>query len=190
MALLADDLNINDFYTKILLKVQFGNPFRKTVDNKSNPLLLTLSIIKSVNLTWKEIGKKPVGISRTEFQYFVLPMVDNNYKTIAERIISCRKKFGFQPTENVLQSFVYQRLSAKREIKNLKGTTRDYADNVIRHFRFTGLISFRGGVRFIDISDGFIEVVEGILKKFKLKWQEFSNEEDYVNFLLSDIEIE
>jgi hypothetical protein len=36
-----------------------------------------------VNLTWKEMGEKPVGISRIEFQYFVLPMVDNDYNHIA-----------------------------------------------------------------------------------------------------------
>src|SRR4051812_5584095 len=117
-------------------------------------------------------------------------MVDNDYVSITKKIITCRKKFGFRPNDNVLQNFAYQRLSVEKEIKNLKETIKDYADNVIRHFRLTGLVSFRGNARFIDISEGFVEIVEEILNKFKLEWHKFANEEDYINFLLSDIEIE
>src|SRR4051812_5512689 len=96
-------------------------------------------------------------------------MVDNDCVAITEKIISYRKKFGFRPNDSVLQNFAYRRLSVKKEIKNIKKTARDYADNVIRHFRLTGLISFRGSARFIDISEEFIEVVEKILNKFKLE---------------------
>jgi len=124
-----------------------------------------------VNLTWKEIGKKPVGISRTEFQYFVLPMVDNNYKFIAEEIIASRKKFGFSFNENYLVDFTLRQLNNNKRSKNIKETSEAYTDNVIRHFCLTNLILIysRENEQFVDISEGSAQVVKEIFSKFKLE---------------------
>jgi hypothetical protein len=120
------------------------------------------------------LGGKEVGIFRDEFRYFVLPMINNDYDFIVREIIVFRKKFGScsykgEEYEKYLIDFAFQKLETKKEIKNIRKTSKDYADNVIRHFRLTGLVSFRGNTRFIDISEGFSEVVEKILEKFKMK---------------------
>ncbi|WNE40640.1 MAG: hypothetical protein mread185_000097 [Mycoplasmataceae bacterium] len=187
---LKEEIKINDFWTKLLLKFQFGNPFRKSM-SKTNPFLLTLFVIESVNKKWKSLGKKAVGISRTEFGYFVLSASNNNYKIIVETIIENRKKNGISNdfNKNYFIQFISRKTgSSEDKIKN--DTIKDYTDNVIRHFRLTGLITFRGGARFIDLTKRFIEEIRNIMKVTELRWKEFSVEEYIEHLLKDDLELE
>ncbi|MCE8162667.1 MAG: AlwI family type II restriction endonuclease [Candidatus Moeniiplasma glomeromycotorum] len=182
---LNNDAEINDFWTKLLLKVNFSNPFRKS-ENKSNPFLLTLLVINSVNKEWKKVKRKATGISKAEFGYYVLSAKNNDYSSITEQIISHRKKFGI--SNNFKQKSFIQHLSQLAKVKEDEiktETVKDYVDNVIRHFRLTGLISYRGGARFIDLSKIFDEEIKQIIEKNEPKWKEFSLGE-YVGHLLED----
>ena len=58
----------------------------------------------------------------------------------------------------------------------------DYPDEFIRKMRLTGLISFRGAGRFIDINKNEIEKVEYVLEKYST-YPTFEDEKAYFDYM-------
>ncbi len=161
-----------------LTKYQRNNPFVR-VANENVPLILLLEVIKKLNSD-KEFNN--IGISKLE-----LPLVifwkDNNTDKLYKLIKAIRKKYGFNPSWEVIVDICVNKIMAGKFKKfKPKSIMIDYPDEFIRKMRLTGLISLRGGGRFIDINNNEAEKVKYILKEYS-KYPKFETEKKYFDYM-------
>lgn len=91
--LLADEIEIDDFWFRSLINWQYPNPlahdFLLSDGYNTKPFLTTLLLIRRVNQLCEERGLSAKGISKKEFGIFALSLI--NYKDInstAEKLLS------------------------------------------------------------------------------------------------------
>lgn len=136
------------------------NPFKKVL-NQNVPLILLLETIQLLNQD-KEFNN--TGISKKELP-ILLCWKDNNAKALYLEIKKLRKKYAYTPSNEVILDICYSYLDeTKRDDDSLLS---DYPDDFVRKMRLTGLISVRGGGRFIDINTKELNAVIYILKNYK-----------------------
>ena len=138
-----------------------------------------LEVIKKLNAD-KELNG--AGISKLE-----LPLVifwkDNNAEKLYKLIKSIRKKFKYNPSwETIIDICVKKIMKGKFKKFKPKSVMMEYPDEFIRKMRLTGLISMRGGGRFIDINKKEQEKVEYILNTYS-KYKKFETEKEYFNYM-------
>jgi len=161
-----------------LAKYQRNNPFVRVL-NENVPLILLLQVIKKLNAD-KDLNGK--GISRLE-----LPLVifwkDNNAEELYKLIKSIRSKYKYNPSWEVIIDICINNIM-NGEFKKFKpkSVMNEYPDEFIRKMRLTGLISLRGGGRFIDINSKEQEKVEYILGTYS-KYPKFKTEKEYFNYM-------
>lgn len=126
------------------------------------PFVGTLALIERVNEKWVELGFDSVGISREEFNNYVPTLIDyQNIELFAQRVVDARlsrtKAVGAAAKQAAMNSAIRAHLSSlphgdgivtEKDLSNLS----DYGDNLIRYFRKTGFIEFRGEGRYVDVS--------------------------------------
>lgn len=136
------------------------NPFKKVL-NQNVPLILLLETIQLLNND-KEYNQ--TGISKKEIP-ILLCWKDNNAENLYKEIKKIRKKYAYTPSNEVILDICYSYLDETKRDEN--SILTDYPDDFIRKMRLTGLISVRGGGRFIDINSKELNAVNYIVKNYK-----------------------
>ena len=162
-------------FANAFAKYQRHNPFRRVL-NKNVPLILLIQTIKLLN---DDPAYNGTGISRLEIP-LLLCWQDDNAEALYRKIKKLRKKHGYSPSNEVVLELCYNLLNeTKRDDNSILG---DYPDDFIRKMRLTGLLSLRGGGRFIDINRKEIAAVDYILKNY-ISYKEFKTEKDFFNYI-------
>lgn len=161
-----------------MAKSQRNNPFVRVL-NENVPLILLLEVIKKLNA---DTELNNAGISVNE-----LPLVifwkDNNSEALYQRIKKLRKEFRYSPSwEVIIDICLNEIMGGNFKRFDPKSIMVDYPDEFIRKMRLTGLISLRGGGRFIDINQNEIEKVDYVLHNYST-YQKFSTEREYFSYM-------
>ena len=134
-------------FMQAFAKQQRCNPFIKEL-NDNIPLILLLQVIKCLNADSEFNGS---GISYKEIP-LILFWKDNNAQKLYHRIRQLRKEYGYTPSSETIEDICVNEISGGYKKFSLKSIVSEYPDDFVRKMRMTGLISFRGGGRFIDIN--------------------------------------
>ena len=183
-----------NFFFNYFVKWQLPNPLEKGYnDFDVNPFLSTLYIINKVNDLEEQRGNKRKGISKNEFALFVITL--RNYKRIddvCEQIIQFREDSKRSPDQN---EYFKEELYAKavsvfdvhtqREIEKKSNNLQDYADSVIRWFRKTQYIMYRGAKRYVDISPSRLEQAKQLINNLPLSSSHYGDKESYRQYLVN-----
>jgi len=162
-------------FANAFAKYQRQNPFRRVL-NKNIPLILLIQIIKLLN---NDPAYNGAGISRSEIP-LLLCWQNDNAESLYQEIKKLRKKHGYTPSNEVILDLCYKLLNeTKRDDNSILG---DYPDDFIRKMRLTGLISLRGGGRFIDINKKESAAVDYILKNY-ISYKEFETEKEFFEYI-------
>lgn len=161
-----------------MAKSQRNNPFVRVL-NENVPLILLLEVIKKLDADLEYNG---AGISMLE-----LPLVifwkDNNSDALYQRIKQVRREFGYSPSwEVIIDICVDEIMGGEFKKFKPKSIMIEYPDEFIRKMRLTGLISLRGGGRFIDINQNEIEKVNYVLANYST-YPKFETERGYFNYM-------
>lgn len=165
-------------FLNAFVKSQRSNPFVR-VKNDNVPLLLLLEVIQHLN---NDNDFNNAGISRSELPLLIF-WKDNNAFSIYERIKKLRTEYGYSPSPEVIVDICLNEIMGG-EFKKFepKSIISEYPDEYIRKMRLTGLISLRGGGRFIDINKNEKDKVDYVLKTYS-NYKKFSDEISYFNYI-------
>jgi len=160
------------------VKYQRKNPFVRVL-NDNIPLILLIETIQKLN---SDKRFNNAGISKLE-----LPLVifwkNNNSQELYERIIKLRKDYKYQPSwEVIIDICINEIMNGEFKKFKPKSIMNEYPDEFIRKMRLTGLISLRGGGRFIDINKKEKDTIRYIIKKYS-KYKIYQDEKDYFNYM-------
>lgn len=165
-------------FLNAFVKYQRNNPFRRVL-NENVPLILLLEVISKLN---KDKDFNGSGISKLE-----LPLVifwkNNDSKNLFQLIKNIRKKYRYNPSwEVIIDICVNQIMEGKFKKFNPKSIMVDYPDEFIRKMRLTGLISLRGGGRFVDINKNEQKKINHVLKNYS-KYKKYKTEKEYFTYM-------
>ena len=161
-----------------LVKYQRNNPFVRVL-NENAPLILLLNVIKKINSDKTLNG---CGISKLELPLIIF-WKDSNADSLYKLIKRLRKKFGYNPSwEVIINICVNEIMSGDFKKFDAKSIMVDYPDEFIRKMRLTGLISFRGGGRFIDINTNVQSKVDYVIANYS-KYKKYSTEKEYFEYM-------
>lgn len=183
-----------NFFFNYFVKWQLPNPLEKGYnDFDVNPFLSTLYIINKVNDLEEERNNKRKGISKNEFALFVITL--RKYRRIddvCEQIIKFRDD---SKRESDQMEFFKEKLNEKvikvfdvhttKEITKKANNLQDYADSVIRWFRKTQYIMYRGAKKYVDISPTRLEQAKQLVNSLPLSSSHYSDKESYRKYLVN-----
>lgn len=159
-------------------KYQSNNPFRRVL-NENVPFVLLLQVINRLN---EGKGSNGAGISKLELPLAIY-WKDGNAEKLASRINKLRKEFGYTPSwESITDICRNEIMEGEDIVRNEKSIMVDYPDEFIRKMRLTGLISLRGGGRFIDINRNEQDKVDYVLDAYS-SFRKFDSEEKYFEYI-------
>lgn len=159
-------------------KYQRNNPFRRVL-NENAPLILLLEVIKKINADKEFNG---TGVSKLEIPLLIY-WKDGDSQGLYLRLKKLRNDFGFNPSWEVISDICRNEIMKGEDIvRNNQSIMVDYPDEFIRKMRLTGLISLRGGGRFIDINTNEEEKVRYVLKQYST-YKKFKTEETYFEYI-------
>lgn len=166
--------NEQQLFLNALAKYQSNNPFRR-VKNENIPLILLLQVISKLNA---DKSCSNAGISKLELP-LVIYWKDSDANALYRRIVKLRQKYGYTPSTEVVVDICRNEIMQGQDIKRSnKSITRDYPDEFIRKMRLTGLISLRGGGRFVDINKNEQKKVTYLLKHYA-NYEKYTTEKGY-----------
>ena len=161
-----------------MAKYQRNNPFVRVLNNNV-PLILLLEVIGKLN---EDTDLGGAGISKLELP-LVLFWKNNNADELYLRIKSLREEYGFSPSWDVVIEICENEIMEGNDVaREAKSIMVDYPDEFIRKMRLTGLISLRGGGRFIDINKNEISKISYILDKYS-DYPVFDDEKEYFDYM-------
>lgn len=161
-----------------LAKSQRNNPFVRVL-NENIPLILLLEVIQKLNGD-KELNG--AGISKLELPLIIF-WKDDNAEALYQLIKSIRRKYKYNPSwEVIVDICVNEIMSGEFKKFKPKSIMVEYPDEFIRKMRLTGLISLRGGGRFIDINTNEQEKVDYVLKTYS-KYEKLETEREYFDYM-------
>lgn len=197
-----NEIKVNEYFAQLLLKYQLPQHDKDSSYSKQKgyniiPLIGTLQFINNVNKLCEKNGKKPVGISKLEFDIFVPTLI--NYKNIhkqADTLIRFREEFkkAKKPKERKLVYNKFTKLFADgkiksnwhnsndKDVKDFQNTLHEYGDNIRRYFRISDWISLRGNGYYIDLNPRKQIENESILA-MSCSPIVFNNDEEYSKYL-------
>jgi hypothetical protein len=156
-------------------KYQRNNPFRRVL-NDNTPLVLLFQTIKLLN---DDPVFNGAGISKNEIP-ILLCWKNSNAQELYEKIKELRSVHGFTPSNETILEICYSLLDeTKRDDDSILG---DYPDDFIRKMRLTGLISLRGGGRFIDLNTKEITAIEYIVQNYRSS-KTFESEKQFFDYI-------
>jgi len=159
-----------------LAKYQRNNPFIRVL-NDNIPLILLLEVIKKIN---DDKDYNDAGISKLE-----LPLVifwkNNSADELYKQIKEIRGKYGYNPSWEVIVDICINHIGTFKKFK-AKSIMMEYPDEFIRKMRLTGLLSLRGGGRFLDINKKEQEKVDYVLSKYS-KYKQYKTEKEYFDYM-------
>lgn len=161
-----------------MAKYQRNNPFMRVL-NENIPLILLLKVIKKLNADKDFNGS---GISKLELPLIIF-WKNNDAEKLYKLIKSIRKKHGYSPSWEVIVSICVNEIMGGSFKKfKPKSIILEYPDEFIRKMRLTGLISLRGGGRFIDINKKEEKKVNYILEYYS-RYKKFETEREYFDYM-------
>jgi len=165
-------------FRNTLAKSQRCNPFVRVL-NENVPLILLLDVIKKIN---NDDNYNNVGIAIHEIP-LILFWKNNDSEELYQRIKLLRKQYGYSPTwEIIIDICINEIMGGEYKEFEPKTIMLDYTDEFIRKMRLTGLISIRGGGRFIDINYNELEKVNYILENYS-DYPKFITGREYFNYM-------
>ncbi len=162
-------------FANAFAKYQRHNPFRKVL-NKNIPLVLLIQTIQFLN---KDQDFKGAGISKLEIP-LLLCWRNGNAESLYQEIKKLREKYGYSPSNEVILKLCYDLLDETRRDNN--SILVDYPDDFVRKMRLTGLISLRGGGRFIDLNTKELTAIDYIVQNYS-SYKDFVTEKDFFDYL-------
>jgi hypothetical protein len=166
-------------FANAFAKYQRHNPFRRIL-NKNVPLILLINVIQLLNNDKEFNG---AGISKKEIP-LLLCWRDNDANSLFKEIKSLRKKYGYSPSDEIILDRCKELIENNGKVTKmkLKSILVEYPDDFTRKMRLTGLITVRGGGRFIDINKKEISAINYILKNYSI-YNEFKDEKSYFKYI-------
>lgn len=165
-------------FLNAFVKYQSNSPFRR-VRNENVPLILLLEVISKLNA---DEDFNDVGISKLELP-LVIYWKDNDAEKLYRRIKKLREDFRFTPSWEVISDICRNEIMEGQDIaRDDKSIMVDYPDEFIRKMRLTGLISLRGGGRFIDINKKEQDKVDYVLATYSA-YKKYDTEESYFEYI-------
>ena len=158
-------------------KQQRCNPFIKEL-NDNIPLVLLLQVIRKLNNDTEYNG---TGISYRELPLIIF-WKDNDADALYKRIKRLRSEHGYNPSNEVVEEICVKEILGGFKKFKLKSIITEYPDDFVRKMRMTGLISFRGGGRFIDLNHNEDNKINYILSNYS-SYQKYDSEEDYFDYM-------
>lgn len=160
---------IQNIFLNTLMKYQSNNPYRKNL-NANVPLLLLLNVIKLL----KEVDAESAGVYRKEISLLIC-WPNNNAKELCDKILRIRNDKGFKYSDeyiyDICLDYLVREGKSKEEIKKefkMSKITVEAVDDLIRKMRITGIISLRGGGRFLDFNTLEMKKIEYIIKNYTI----------------------
>ena len=184
---LREERDYEKIFLRCFLKWQLPNP----IDKRSflpqdgyciKPFVGVLHLIREVNLLCQKNGMKVKGLTRHEFEFFALTLIDwRKIKGMAENVISFRRKIEGLPSgeREGVAGILAQKIRPDFDLKNCA----DYADNAIRYFRVTKFIHLRGRGDHIDLAPTRQVEIDSLLRRDSGNPIDFQRENDYGNYL-------
>jgi hypothetical protein len=161
-----------------LAKSQRNNPFLRVL-NENIPLILLLKTIKKLNADKKF---NSTGISKLELPLIIF-WKDNNAEDLYQLIKSIREKYQYKPSwEVIIDTCENTIMKGKFKEFQPKSIMNEYPDDFIRKMRLTGLISLRGGGRFIDINKNELKKIDYVLEKYS-QYKKYSTAREYFDYM-------
>ncbi len=161
-----------------LAKYQRNNPFVRVL-NENAPLILLLEVIKKLNADRSYRG---AGILKLELP-LVIYWKDADAEALYQRIKKLRTDFGYTPSKEVISDICRNEIMGGTDIvRNPKSIAIDYPDEFIRKMRLTGLISLRGGGRFVDINKKEQAKVDYVLDTYA-RYKKYPDEKSYFAYV-------
>lgn len=164
-------------FMQAFAKYQRCNPFVREL-NDNIPLILLLQVIKLLNANPKYSN---CGISYKE-----LPLVifwkDNDAVSLYKRIVKLRSEYGYSPSDEVISDICREEILGGFKKFELKSITREYPDEFVRKMRLTGLVTFRGAGRFLDINHVEDAKIDYILSHYAT-YKKYSTEKEYFKYM-------
>ena len=164
-------------FMQAFAKQQRCNPFIREL-NDNIPLILLLEVIKKLNSDEEYNG---VGISYKEIP-LVIFWKDNDAEALYQRIKLLRNKHRYNPSNEVIEDICINEILGGFKKFKLKSIVSEYPDDFVRKMRMTGLISFRGGGRFIDINHNEDEKIDYILNHYTT-YTKYMTEKEYFDYM-------
>lgn len=164
-------------FMQAFAKQQRCNPFIREL-NDNIPLILLLEVIKKLNADEEYNG---TGISYKEVP-LVIFWKNNDAETLYQRIKLLRNEYRYNPSNEVIEDICINEILGGFKRFKLKSITSEYPDEFIRKMRMTGLISFRGGGRFIDINHNEDEKIDYILSHYAI-YSKYATEKEYFEYM-------
>ena len=165
-------------FLNAFVKYQSNSPFRRVL-NENVPLVLLLQVITKLN-TDDECNN--AGISKLELP-LIIYWKDNDAEKLYQRIKNLRQGFGYSPSWEVIAEICRDEIMKGKDIvRDNKSILVDYPDEFIRKMRLTGLISLRGGGRFIDINKNEQAKVDYVLENYS-QYKKYDSEESYFEYI-------
>jgi hypothetical protein len=165
-------------FLNAFVKYQSNSPFRRVL-NENAPLILLLNVIKKIN---SDKDFNDTGISKLELPLIIF-WKDNDAEALYQLIRKIRNEHGYTPSwEVIVDICVNQIMEGDFKKFNPKSIMVDYPDEFIRKMRLTGLISLRGGGRFIDINKNEQKKVDYALAHYS-DYKKYTTEEKYFEYM-------
>ena len=167
-----------EVFLQVFARDQRNNPFIKEL-NDNIPLILLLQTIQNINA---DPDLSACGISRKEIP-LLLFWKDNDAGALYRRIKQLRADYGANPsTEIIADICVNEILGVPFKKFKLSNFDQEYPDEFVRKMRMTGLISFRGGGRYIDINHNEQSKIDYILANYA-HYQKYTSARAYFDYL-------
>lgn len=161
------------------VKLQSNNPFKRVL-NENAPLILLLETIKKLNANKEYNGK---GITRKEIP-LVICWKDNNSEELYKQILEVRKKYRYNPSNEVILDLCDKQLGGRHNSNKDKTIMQEYPDEFLRKMKLTGLISIRGFGKFIDLNTKEIKKINYAIKNYS-KYKKYETEKEYFDYVSS-----
>lgn len=164
-------------FLQAFAKQQRCNPFIREL-NDNIPLILLLQVIKLLN---NDSQFNSCGISYKEIP-LLLFWKDCDAEALYRRIKRLRAEYGYSPSDEVIQDICVDEILGGFKKFKLKSIVAEYPDDFVRKMRMTGLVSFRGGGRFIDINHNEDSKINYIIAAYS-KYKKYQTEREYFEYM-------
>lgn len=171
---------IQNVFLNSLMKYQTNNPYRKNA-NENTPLILLLEVLKLLKEDTEENG---AGVFRKELSLFICWKDKDSY-SLYQKIKEIRRLKKFNYSDEYMYDICLDLLNANSDKKQrfkIEQITGEAVDEYIRKMRSTGIISLRGGGKFIDFNMIEEEKINYILSNY-VNQPTFLNKQDYFNYI-------
>lgn len=165
-------------FMQAFAKYQRCNPLVREL-NDNIPLILLIQVIQKLNSN-PEYGN--CGILYKELPLIIF-WKDNNAETLYQRIVQLRNDHGYTPSDEVIEDICTEEiLGGDFKSFQLNSIVTEYPDEFVRKMRMTGLFSFRGAGRFLDINHVEDKKIDYILKTYS-NYIKYDNENDFFDYM-------